>query len=543
MFSFLLPPKASIALLALISFISLVPSAWAANRVVDTGLEKSSGFSNGLAPFYTCTTYSNNAGVATQLDGQPCVKFAWHQAGYNGTRVGRGTEACSDLQIQKEGWYGFYIYLPDPGYPMNKEAGVAQWFANNSACNSWAGMLIMLNNDLKISHRRACVTPTDAIIYPNFPRNRWVSIIGHFVVSHQKAGQFEIFIDGVSRYRATGIDFGFDTWTADDALQAPNHIGLKFGQYDYDDGHYDLNEVRTSYYTNVTQIAGNPPGALDYIRLPIPGSARSNASQLINISTRSFAGAGSSTQIAGFIIEGTADRKVLIRAGGPYLAQFGVGGVLADPVLTLFDGNTPLATNDDWGSDSVNITAASTKAGVVPFSSGSKDAALVATLHPGHPYTALVTGKGSATGIAIAEVYDIDDGSTSSLFNMSTRSFVGTGAGIQIAGVILHGPAPRTVLIRAGGPYLTQYGVDQVLADPVLTVFKGQTQIAQNDDWTSASAEIDAAQKSASVVPFAPASKDAALVLTLDPDQPYTMQVTGKNGTEGNALVEVYTLP
>jgi|GEM_PF-5392384 len=525
------------------SLVCLGEAVQAANQVVDTSTEKSGGFINGLAPFHTCTTYKNNEGVATQLDGQPCIKFAWHEAGYDGTRVGRGTEACSSLAIQKEGWYGFYIYLPDPGYPKDKEAGVAQWFANNSACSSWAGMLIMLNNDLKISHRRACVTPTDAVIYPNFPRNRWVSIVTHFVVSHLKAGQFEIFIDGVSKYRATGIDFGFDTWTTDDALQAPNNIGLKFGQYDYDEGNFTPNEVRTSYYTNVTQIIGNPPGALDYIRFPIPVSSRANASQLINISTRSFAGAGSSTQIAGFIIDGTADRKVLIRAGGPYLTQYGVSGVLADPVLTLYDGTVSLASNDDWGSDSLNIISASTKAGVVPFSTGSKDAALVATLHPGHPYTALVTGKGNATGVAIAEVYDIDDGSASSLSNISTRSFVGTGSAIQIAGFILHGPAPRKVLIRGGGPYLSQYGVDNVLADPVLTVFKGQTQIAQNDDWSSVSEEVDAAQKSVGVVSFAPGSKDSALVLTLDPDQPYTVQVAGKNGGSGNALVEAFALP
>lgn len=257
----------------LVGLAASVLPAHASNLLVNTANEKSSGFTNGaIAPFSICTTLAANAGIVTMLDGQPCVKFSWHSASYNGTRTARGTEACSPLQIQKEGWYGFYIYLPDPGYPLNKQAGIAQWFANLSACNSWAGMLNLRNNDLYVSHRGNCGTPTDTLVYSNFPRNRWVSIITHVVASHLKAGRFEIFIDGVSKYNATNIDFGFDTWTSSDALQSPNNIGLKFGQYDYDDTHYDANEVRTSYYTNVTQIVGNPPGVFNYILNPKPGA-------------------------------------------------------------------------------------------------------------------------------------------------------------------------------------------------------------------------------------------------------------------------------
>lgn|GEM_PF-3244608 len=258
---------------AFFAVCALVSPVHATNRVVNTSTEKSSGFATGtIDPFSTCTTLPANRGVVTTLNGQPCVKFQWHEANYNGTRTARGTEACSALAIEKEGWYGFYIYLPNPGFPMNKKSGIAQWFADNSACNSWMGMLDMVNNDLTISHRGNCGTPTTAVVYPNFPRNRWVSIIAHVVVSHQNAGHFEVFVDGVSHYNAKNINFGFDKWTSSDALQAPVHIGLKFGQYDFDAGNFDKNEVRTSYYTNVTQVVGNPSGVLEYIRNPIPGS-------------------------------------------------------------------------------------------------------------------------------------------------------------------------------------------------------------------------------------------------------------------------------
>lgn len=281
-------------------------------------------------------------------------------------------------------------------------------------------------------------------------------------------------------------------------------------------------------------IAYNPN-----VATAIPGTA----ANLVNISTRSFAGADSSTQIAGFIISGSAPRKVLIRAGGPYLSQFGVDGVLADPVLTLIAaGGTQLAQNDDWSSDAAAVTAAVAKVGTLSFPAGSKDAAIITTLPPG-AYTALVTGKGNATGNALVEVFDADDGSASKLTNISTRSFVGTGSSVQIGGFILRGSGPRKVLIRAGGSYLTQYGVANVLADPVLTVFQGNVQIAQNDDWASNSADVAAATQALGAVGYASGSKDAALVLTLDPGTGYTAQVAGKNGGSGNALIEVFQLP
>jgi hypothetical protein len=268
-----------------------------------------------------------------------------------------------------------------------------------------------------------------------------------------------------------------------------------------------------------------------------------NQASLVNISTRSFAGAGSSTQIAGFIINGSSPRKVLIRAGGPYLTQFGVSDVLADPVIALFDGQTRIAANDDWGTNLAEVSAASSAVGAVTFATGSKDAALVMTLQPGHAYTVQVTGKDGSTGNALVEVYDADSTSDSHLVNISTRSFVGVGAGIQIGGFILRGGGPRRVIIRAGGPYLTQFGVQNVLTDPVLTIFRGQTQIAQNDDWETNSIDVSSAVTAANIGSYQTGSKDSALVLTLDADEAYTAQVTGKNGSTGNALIEVFQLP
>ena len=118
-----------------------------------------------------------------------------------------------------------------------------------------------------------------------------------------------------------------------------------------------------------------------------------------------------------------------------------------------------------------------------------------------------------------------------------------TGDGVLIGGFVVQGPAYKRMLIRAVGPTLGLFGVAGALADPVVVVNSTQTVVASNDDWSSAGASTVAAA-SASVGAFAlPAgSKDAALLITLPPGA-YTIVVSGKNDTEGVALLEIYEVP
>lgn len=131
--------------------------------------------------------------------------------------------------------------------------------------------------------------------------------------------------------------------------------------------------------------------------------------RLANLSTRGEVGTGGNALIAGFVLSGTQPRRVLIRAVGPMLSNFGVSGALADPVLTLHRAGTaaPIAVNDDWAQcRGAAATRATTAAlGTFPLPSPSLDAALVLTLAPGS-YSAVVTGADGATGIALVEVYD-----------------------------------------------------------------------------------------------------------------------------------------
>jgi hypothetical protein len=139
------------------------------------------------------------------------------------------------------------------------------------------------------------------------------------------------------------------------------------------------------------------------------------ASRLLSISTRAVAGTGDETQIGGFVIGPGDDRTVLVRAIGPALTDFGVGGVLEDPTLTVVDvDGAVIASNDDWesqngGADALTeLTDATTSTGAFDLAVGSADAALVLTLPPG-AYTAHVGTKADATGVALIEVFEIND--------------------------------------------------------------------------------------------------------------------------------------
>ncbi len=238
---------------------------------------------------------------------------------------------------------------------------------------------------------------------------------------------------------------------------------------------------------------------------------------------------------------------MLIRGIGPALAgpPFNLGGTLADPVLTLFgpDSATRVAaTNDNWSpADAATFTAT----GAFALPAGSRDAVIVAPLAPGS-YTAQVTGAGAGTGIALVELYDADvpAGTTSArLVNTAVRAQVGTGANVLIPGLVVGAGAPKTVLIRAVGPGLAAapFNVPGTLAEPVVTLFVRSLSVATNAAWNSAAnaTAIRTAARDVGAFPLAEGSRDSALLVTL-PAGPYTIQVSGANGTSGIALVEVY---
>jgi len=133
---------------------------------------------------------------------------------------------------------------------------------------------------------------------------------------------------------------------------------------------------------------------------------RAAASKLGNISTRGFVDVDDNVMIAGLIAgpsNGTS-LKILVRALGPTLSDFGVAGAFANPTLDLVNSNgTVIRSNDNW-KDDPQQRAAIEAAGLAP--SHDQEAALVETVAPG-AYTAVVRGNGRTTGVGLVEVYNI----------------------------------------------------------------------------------------------------------------------------------------
>ncbi|MGE5095853.1 MAG: choice-of-anchor D domain-containing protein [Betaproteobacteria bacterium] len=254
--------------------------------------------------------------------------------------------------------------------------------------------------------------------------------------------------------------------------------------------------------------------------------------RLSSISTRLQVLTGNDVLIGGFIVGGATPKQVVVRARGPSLASQGVAGALADPTLTVVPAVGDAITNDDWGS-AANAAALSAT-GLAP--ANAKESALLMTLNPGG-YTAVVSGVGGATGIAIVEVYEVDH-PESPLTGISTRALVQSGDNVMIGGFLIQGATPQTVVVRARGPSLASQGVTNVLANPMLQLVRAADNavVGINDDWGSAA---NAAQVTASG--FAPLDpRESAILLTLDPGA-YTAIVSGVGGTSGVGIVEVYS--
>jgi hypothetical protein len=239
--------------------------------------------------------------------------------------------------------------------------------------------------------------------------------------------------------------------------------------------------------------------------------------------------------IGGFIITGSTPKHVLIRAIGPTLAGYDIADGLADPMLELHGpGAFGTITNDNWRDTQEDEIQAT---GIPP--TGDLESAIVATLVPG-AYTAIVRGHADTSGVALVEVYDLNQGVDSKLANLSTRAFVGTGEDIVIAGFLLSDEnASNTVVVRGIGPSLAPglFPVGSVLADPTLELRDSNGMLLMaNNDWQDnpvQAAEITAAG-------LAPTNNLESAIAAILPPGLYTALLSGVNSGTGIGVVEVY---
>ena len=131
-----------------------------------------------------------------------------------------------------------------------------------------------------------------------------------------------------------------------------------------------------------------------------------------NISARSFVQTGDNVMIGGFMVQGTEPKKVIIRAIGPELTQYGVPDALANPTLELHDGAGALiASNNNWATTIIGGIITSNQVHEIQASGYTPgdptESAIIADLPAGN-YTAIVSGVNNTTGVALVEVYDLD---------------------------------------------------------------------------------------------------------------------------------------
>jgi hypothetical protein len=271
---------------------------------------------------------------------------------------------------------------------------------------------------------------------------------------------------------------------------------------------------------------------------PSPGA---RPARPVNLSTRMQVGTGDNVGIGGFIIPGRM--AVIVRALGPSLAQAGVANVLADPILELHGPpGFPTLTNDNWRDDgSAEVLQGH---GLAPFFE-EESAMYVGGLTSGS-YTVVVRGKNNTSGVALVEIYWAGGIPFEPLANISTRSVVGTGENIVIAGFILGGEiqgVPLTgadrIVVRGLGPRLAIFGVENILEDPMLELRNNNgVLLMANDDWQDDPAQ--AAELTAAGLAFLH-PLEAGLAVTLPPGA-YTALLRGVSNGTGVGLVEVYDL-
>ncbi len=336
-------------------------------------------------------------------------------------------------------------------------------------------------------------------------------------------------------------------------------------------------QTNSTAFPTLNPVQGSLAGGTDAFAAKLSGSL------LINISTRSFVGTGFNVSVAGFIIDGTGDKQVLIRGFGPTLADFGVVGPLGNPTLDLEwdDDNNPgtpailVLTNDDWGTalgscpapavvcgTPADILATGMSADSYAPSNPNRhlDAAFLLTLPPG-TYTARLSGVSGGTGVGLIGLDDMQPNHTVRLVNISTRAFVGTGANVEVGGFIISGTGTKQILIRGFGPTLADFGVGGPLGNPTMDLewdhdnnpLTAAILVLTNDNWGTAlgscpapavacGTPADILATGMSADSYAPSNPnrglDAALLLTMPPGT-YTVRLSGVSGGTGVGLIGV----
>jgi hypothetical protein len=305
---------------------------------------------------------------------------------------------------------------------------------------------------------------------------------------------------------------------------------------------------------------------INFLNARVAGTPGPTPGRLVNLSTLTKIAYVGDTFALGFNISGAQKATLLIRGIGAGLTQFGLAGALTAPRLEVSRGTTLIAANEGWdkANNAAEIASAAAAVGAFALAPGASDTALLLSLDPG-TYNVMIQGLNGASGDVLAEVYDISKNGTR-LTNLSTLAKITAEGEFLVPGIVVAGANPRTLVVRAVGPGLTDFGItDGYLGDPRISILNGTGQtVATNNNWaqggaTGGALALTAAFPAVGAFPLKATNSDAALVNALAPGN-YTLQagaavlpVANPNAPQsatppvvpsqiGSVLVEVYEL-
>jgi hypothetical protein len=267
-----------------------------------------------------------------------------------------------------------------------------------------------------------------------------------------------------------------------------------------------------------------------------------------NVSTRLPVGTDPNVLIEGFTVQGPAGstKKIIVRAIGPSLAQFGITDAIGNPTLEIHDANNNnaiVAMNNDWkvtqtggiitGDQFAEINASGFKP------SNDLESAIIANLSPGS-YTAVVRGVGNSVGTGVVDAYDLSPAASAKVVNIATRGLIQPGDKLMIAGFIIQNGSAKAV-VSALGPSLIPFGINNALPDTTLEVRdQNGGLVVANDNWKVRSSDGTSQQAEVEATHLQPSNDlEAAVVVTLPPGQ-YSAQVRGKPEATGTGVVQVF---
>ena len=311
-------------------------------------------------------------------------------------------------------------------------------------------------------------------------------------------------------------------------------------------------------YTVTATPSGGSPTDSTLRPLTIPGEGRASPTA----ATVTATGTTSPITVTG-LLDGTAYTFTVSATNSVGTGTSSSASAPATPTVTVPDAPTGVSATAGSGSAAVSFIAPANDGGASILSytvtaspggataTGSTSPITVNGLSSGTTYTFTVTATNSigtsAASAASAGVALTAQGPVPGrLINLSSRAQVGTGDGILIAGFVVGGETPRTVLVRAAGPTLASYGVSGALMDPQLEITKSVNNatvvVASNDNW-GGDAQITAVANTVGAFALSSASsKDVAILVTLPPGV-YYAKASGVANTTGVALIEVYEVP